>query len=130
MIKLIGSVSRKVPIPDKEFSSQAFSAGMELEVSSDASFKEIKDKIKEMYGLLESSVKEQIISNGVPEVGSEHKTDDTRAQNNRITPNQQKLLEKLVRERKIFGPERIRLLNIQSKEEAKVEIKNLIAKRS
>lgn len=130
MIKLTGSVSRKVPIPGKEYSSQAFSAGMEMEVNSNASFVEIKNKIKEMYEVLEASVKEQIISNGVPVENDKQEADAVVEQKDLITPNQKRLIEKLVSEQKIYGRERIRLLNMQSKEDAKTEIKNLISKRS
>jgi hypothetical protein len=37
MIKLSASVSKKVPVPDVEFSSDSYSAGLDVEMSSDAS---------------------------------------------------------------------------------------------
>ena len=64
MIKLTGSVSRKIPIPGMDFSSQSFGAGMEVEVGNNASTEEIQKKFKETYNLLETSVKEQITANG------------------------------------------------------------------
>lgn len=135
MIKLIGSVSRKVPIPWQEFSSQSFSAGMEAEIGNDATQEEIKAKIKEMYDILEASVKEQIVSNGI----SMPKDDEVAAKqpegtnngshlNGDITPSQKKLLEKLVREKEIFGKERIALLAIKTKSEAAGAIKDLLEK--
>ncbi|MDP8218974.1 MAG: hypothetical protein P9M03_09640 [Candidatus Theseobacter exili] len=131
MIKLNGSVSRKVPIPGQEFSSQSFSAGMEAEVGNDASQDEIRAKIKEMYSILESSVKEQISSNGVhlpeeKEPISAHAEQRSNGGNGDITPNQKRLLEKLVKEQEIFGKERIALLAIKSKSEATEVIKDLI----
>lgn len=125
MIKLTGSVSRKVPIPGTEFSSQSFLAGMEIEVGNEASFGEIQKKFQEMYSVLEAAVKEQIVSNGVhmPQTNGNNP-----GNGEPITPNQKKLIEKLVREQEIFGKERIRLLNIKTKEEAKEEIKKLLSR--
>jgi len=126
MIKLTGSVSRKVPIPGHEFSSQSFSAGMELEIGNEASSEEVKKKFQEMYGILESTVKAQIICNGgtapsAPAHESGNGADPA-------TPKQTKLIEKLVRERNIFGRDRIRLLGVKTKEEAKKSIKELLSK--
>jgi len=69
MIKLTGNVSKKVPIPGMNFSSQSFGAGMEVEVGNNASTEEIQKKFEGMYNLLETSVKEQITADGkaVPE---------------------------------------------------------------
>ena len=123
MIKLSGNVSRKVPIPGTEFSSQLFGAGMEVEVGNNASPEEIRSKFTEMYQILEASVKEQIVSNGAPV--SEERKDFS--EKDLITPNQKKLIEKLVREQGIFGKERIRILGVKTKEEAKTIIKNLLS---
>ncbi|MFA5386057.1 MAG: hypothetical protein WC297_00010 [Candidatus Paceibacterota bacterium] len=116
-------MSRKVPIPGTEFSSQSFGAGMEVEVGNNASSEEIRSKFKDMYQILETSVKEQIVSNGV-HVSEEKKNP---SEKDPITPNQKKLIEKLVKEQGIFGKERIRLLGVKTKEEAKVVIKNLLS---
>ncbi|MFH2069113.1 MAG: hypothetical protein ABII89_06615 [Candidatus Omnitrophota bacterium] len=96
---------------------------MEVEVGNNASSDEIRGKFKEMYQILEVSVKEQIVSNGAP-VPEERK--DTSAEDP-ITPNQKKLIEKLVKEQGIFGKERIRILGVKTKEEAKTIIKNLLS---
>ncbi|MFH0796990.1 MAG: hypothetical protein V2A65_08050 [Candidatus Omnitrophota bacterium] len=130
MVKLTGSVSRKVPIPGTEFSSQCFLAGMEIEVGNDASSEDVHKKFQEMYGILEKAVKEQIVSNGVshgvlPEKKEEK--NDSSSENASITANQKRLLEKLVTEQKIFGKERFRLLGIKTKEEASATIKNLLS---
>lgn len=129
MIKLTGSVNRKVPIPGKDYSSQSFGAGMEIEVGNEAGFDEIKKKLNEMYEVLEASVKEQIVSNGgqvsetpEPENSGSGRNEDP------ITPSQKNLIGKLVKEQEIFGKERIRLLSIKTKEEAKGEIKNLLSR--
>ena len=60
MIKLSASVSKKVPVPDVEFSSQSYSAGMEVEVSSGTEPEEIGKKLKLLYALLEGSIDEQL----------------------------------------------------------------------
>jgi len=131
MIKLTGSVSRKVPIPGTEYSSQSFSAGMEIEVGNDATLSEVHKKFKDMYRVLEDAVKEQIVFNGVhlpEEPDSGNPGDNGHPEDAPITPSQKNLIEKLVREQEIFGKERLRLLGIKSKEQAKTEIKNLLAK--
>jgi len=133
VIKLTGNVSRKVPIPGKEFSSQSFSAGMEAEVGNEATQEEIKAKIREMYDILEAAVKSQITLNGV-HLPEEKESEPTQAAvnnnggngNDSITPSQKNLLEKLVREQEIFGKERIELLAIKSKSKAASAIKELI----
>ena len=128
MIKLTGSVSRKVPIPGTEYSSQSFLAGIEVEVGNESTAAEIQKKFQEMYVLLETAVNEQITSNGISL--SQKPKNDNNGKNNSddlITSNQKKLIEKLVKEQQIYGKERIRLLNIKSKEQAKEEIKKLLS---
>lgn len=131
MIKLTGNVSRKVPIPGTEYSSQSFSAGMEIEVGNDASLDEIHKKFEEMYAVLEEAIKAQLISNGICLSNnnlSNNPENNPQKEEDLITPSQKRLIEKLVKEQQIFGQERIRLLNLKSKEEAKKEIKDLLAK--
>jgi len=60
MIKLSASVSKKVPVPDVEFSSRSYSAGMEVELSSGAPASEIKKKLSALYALLDEAIEEQI----------------------------------------------------------------------
>ena len=60
MIKLTANVSKKVPMPDLQFSSQQYSAGMEVEVASGASGEEIQKRLNALYALLEESIDEQI----------------------------------------------------------------------
>jgi hypothetical protein len=130
MIKLTGNVSRKVPIPGTEYSSQSFSAGMEMEVGNEASLDDIQRKFKEMYGVLEDVIQAQLISNGIslPDNNKANNSGHYPQEVSLITPSQKRLMEKLVKEQQIFGQERIRILNIKSKEEAKIEIRNLLAR--
>jgi len=60
MIKLNASVSKKVPVPEVEFSSQSYSAGMEVEVASGASQDELKENLRTLYGMLEEAIDEQL----------------------------------------------------------------------
>ena len=60
MIKLSANVSKKMPVPGVEFSSQSYSAGMEVEASSGAAKGELKEKLCALYSLLEESVQEQV----------------------------------------------------------------------
>ena len=59
MIKLSANLSKKVPMPDVEFSSQQYGAAMEIEVSDAADAQEIAGRLQSIYGLLEKSVDEQ-----------------------------------------------------------------------
>ena len=131
MIKLTGNVSRKVPIPGTDYSSQSFSAGMEIEVGNDASFDEVQGKFKEMYAVLEDAIEVQLISKGIclsSNNNTNHLESNCQPDKDLITLNQKRLIEKLVKEQQIFGKERIQLLSIKSKEEAKKEIKELLAR--
>jgi len=60
MIKLSANVSKKVPIPGLDYSSQNFNAGMEVEIGSNTSRGELKEKYQELYRILEDSIQEQI----------------------------------------------------------------------
>lgn len=60
MIKISAHISKKLPLPGFEYSSQSFSAGLEVE-ASDADLPEaIKQKVQQLYALLEESVNAQI----------------------------------------------------------------------
>ena len=60
MIKLSASVSKKLPVPEIEFSSQSYSAGMEVEISSGTSQDDIMEKLNTLYSMLEDSIDEQM----------------------------------------------------------------------
>ena len=60
MIRISASVSKKVPIRGLQYSSQNFSAGMEVEVSCGSDAGEIRDKLRKLHRLLARSVDEQI----------------------------------------------------------------------
>ncbi len=129
MIKLNGSVSRKVPVPGVDFSSQSFGAGMEVEVGNNVTPEEIKKKFRNLYRVLEESVKEQISANG----GKPAENDRYHASGNGgnpgrapITQSQKNLIEKLVSEQAVYGRERTQLLNIKTKNEATRAIKKLL----
>lgn len=60
MIKLSANLSKKVPMPDVEFSSQQYGAAMEIEVSDSADAQEIAQRLQSIYSLLEKSIDGQI----------------------------------------------------------------------
>jgi hypothetical protein len=60
MIKLSASVSKKVPIDGLDYSSRSYSAGLETEMPSGCSADELQCRLKQLYGLLEMAVDEQI----------------------------------------------------------------------
>ena len=60
MVKVSANVSKKVPIPGTEFSSQQFGASMEIEVSDADRPGVIHARIRDLYGLVTQAVDEQI----------------------------------------------------------------------
>ena len=58
-IKLSGSISRKVPIPGVEFSSQSFGASMEVEINS-ADAGEVQTQLAQLYDSLSRGIDAQI----------------------------------------------------------------------
>lgn len=60
MIKLSANLCKKVPIDGMSYSSQSFMAGLEIELSDVADTKQMKERIQEVYALLEESINEQI----------------------------------------------------------------------
>lgn len=60
MLKLNASYSKKVPVPDQEFSSQSFHASVELELSDALAPEAIRDRIHETFDLVRSSVEAEL----------------------------------------------------------------------
>ena len=60
MIKISANLSKKVPLPGVEFSSQQYGAAMEIEVSDADQPAVIQQRIRELYALLCASIDEQI----------------------------------------------------------------------
>jgi hypothetical protein len=60
MIKISANLSKKVPLPGVDFSSQQFGASMEIEISDADRPDAIKQRIAEVYALLGQTVDEQI----------------------------------------------------------------------
>ena len=60
MIKLSANISKKLPIPGLEYSSQQFGASMEIEISDADKPEVIQGRIQELYGLLSNSIDAQI----------------------------------------------------------------------
>jgi hypothetical protein len=61
MIRLSATISKKVPIPQTQFSSQQFGASVEIEVSDADKPEAIKQRIRQLYGLLSQTIDEQIV---------------------------------------------------------------------
>ena len=60
MIKLSASVSKKLPLPDVEFSSHCCSAGMEVEIADTLTANEVRERLKKLYAVLDLAVDEQL----------------------------------------------------------------------
>ena len=81
MIKLSASISKKMPIGGLEYSSQNYSAGLEVEIADTTEGKDIKANVMDLYALLEEAVDDQVqrqaeqrdISKGRPTQTQPHK---------------------------------------------------------
>lgn len=62
-IKLSGSITRKVPIPGVDYSSQSFAAGMEIEINS-AEAGEVQAQLAQLYASLSHGIDAQIAAVG------------------------------------------------------------------
>ena len=60
MSKLSATLSKKVPIPGLEYSSQQFSCGLEIELSGEQTQDSIRQNIRKLYTLLHAAVDEEI----------------------------------------------------------------------
>lgn len=60
MIRIHACAQKKVPMPGYEFSSQSFSAGLEVEASDADDPEAIRRRLRELYLLLNRAVDEQI----------------------------------------------------------------------
>ena len=49
MIKLHATITKKVPIPNLDYSSRSCLAGMEIEISDGATGKQIQQRIRDAY---------------------------------------------------------------------------------
>jgi hypothetical protein len=87
MVKLSASVSKKVPLQNVEYSSRSCSAGAEVEMSSDASPEELKEKLLALYRTLEEAVDEQLEGNAQPSHQKELPEETRRALSKRTSSN-------------------------------------------
>ena len=60
MLRIVANVSKKLPIEGVDFSSQSYSAGMEVEVADAATDEQIRKRIAEVYRLLEATIDEEM----------------------------------------------------------------------
>jgi len=60
MIKIAATISKKIPLPGIDYSSQSYGASMEVEISDADKPEAIKQRINELYGLLSQTIDEQL----------------------------------------------------------------------
>lgn len=60
MIRLSANLSKKVPLPGIDYSSQQFGASMEIEVSDADSSEAIQARIRDLYSMLAAAIDEQL----------------------------------------------------------------------
>ncbi len=63
MLKLSTSYSKKVPVPDQEFSSQSYHASVELELSDALEPEQVQQKIHETFELVRQAVETELTGN-------------------------------------------------------------------
>jgi|ERR1043165_4446044 hypothetical protein len=62
MIRLSANLSKKVPLPGIDYSSQQYGASLEIEISDADKPEVIQGRIKELYVLLSNAIDEQLVS--------------------------------------------------------------------
>ena len=60
MLKISAHISKKVPLPGVDYSSQQFGASLELEVADSGNSEEIQNRLRQLYAAISRSVDEQI----------------------------------------------------------------------
>ena len=63
MLKAIVSYSKKIPVPDSEYSSQGFSLSLETEIP-DRDPASIQARLHETFELVKNSVEQELVKNG------------------------------------------------------------------
>ncbi len=64
MLKLSCHVSKKLPVPGREFSSQSFACGIEAELADAADAPALKAKAEELFNLVQRAVEDEIAKAG------------------------------------------------------------------
>jgi len=72
MIKLSANLSKKIPVPGIEYSSQQFGASMEIEASTGESPDFLRQRIRQLYTILAGCVEEQIAAAGAVGDAAQH----------------------------------------------------------
>ena len=60
MLKISAHISKKVPLPGVDYSSQQFGASLELEVADSGNSDDIQSRLRQLYAAISRSVDEQI----------------------------------------------------------------------
>ena len=60
MLKLNASYSKKVPVPDAEFSSQSFHASIECECADALTAEQLQEKIHDTFALVKDAVESEL----------------------------------------------------------------------
>lgn len=60
MLKLSCHVSKKLPVPGRDFSSQSFACGIEAELADAADVPALKAKAEELFSLVQRAVEDEI----------------------------------------------------------------------
>jgi len=69
MLKISAHVSKKVPLPNRQYSSQQFGASLEMEVSDSQSANDVQERLRRLYAIISRTVDEQIASAGTQSGG-------------------------------------------------------------
>lgn len=64
MLKLSTSYSKKIPIPEQQFSSQSFHASVEVELSDALTPEQVQERIHHTFALVKDAVEAELKGNG------------------------------------------------------------------
>ena len=66
MLKISAHISKKVPLPERQYSSQQFGASLEIEVSDASKPEDVQQRLRQLYSIISKTIDEQIsqASNG------------------------------------------------------------------
>ena len=99
MLKLSTSYSKKVPVPDQEYSSQSFHAAVEVELSDALTPEQIQTRIHKTFEMVRQAVETELTGNRCPLQPDDHSTPPTPPNGNgqalKITNRQAKFITDL-----------------------------------
>ena len=60
MLKISAHISKKVPLPERQYSSQQYGASLEIEVSDASKPEDVQQRLRQLYSIISRTIDEQI----------------------------------------------------------------------